>query len=284
MGHHTVRSALAEATQRLRSAGIETARLDAEVLMMYVLGEDRAALYRSLPDPLPVDAAGRFFALVERRAAGEPVAYLTGTREFYGLPFLVTPATLIPRPETEFLVSWARDRIQQASERSVAVDVGTGCGAIAIALARALGEDWRVLLVASDISREALRVARANRDRLAPGRVHLVCGDLLAWCRGPVDLVTANLPYLRPDQAHAGIAYEPALALFAGSDSFALYRTLLEQARTRLSPRGAIVCEIDPSQRQRALETAQAFFPEAKIRVLPDLAGHDRYLTIELRE
>lgn len=282
MNRLTIRELLQQASERLRVAGIETPRLDAEVLLMTVLDQDRAGLYRCLPEPVSLEVAGRFLELVERRARGEPIAYLTGRREFYGLEFLVTPAVLIPRPETEFLVTWAAARLHRRSRRPACVDVGTGCGAVVIALAHTLGPDWDGLLVGSDVSLPALQVARMNRDRLAPRRVELVCGDLLAWCRGRLDLITANLPYLRPDQAHAGLAYEPPQALYAGEDGFALYRRLLRQAAELLRPDGNMICEIDPGQREVARETAQALFPAANVQVLPDLAGLDRYLTIEL--
>ncbi len=278
----TTQALLREASERLRAAGVDTPRLDAEVLLMHVLGVDRAGLYRQLSEPVAPEAVNRFLELVERRARGEPVAYLTGHREFYGLDFVVTPAVLIPRPETEFLVSWAAERLRRQTSSRVFVDVGTGCGAVVIALAHELGPGWSGLMVGSDVSLPALRVARLNRERLTPRRVELVCGDLLDWCRGPIDLVTANLPYLRPEQAHRGLAYEPPHALFAAEGGFALYRRLLRQAAERLRPGAGMICEIDPSQRDLACETARLFFRQARIEILPDLAGRDRYLAIEV--
>jgi len=187
----TYRDLLRAATERLRAAGIESARLDAEVLLAHVFGIDRTELYRRLPEPVEA-ATEPFWHLIERRAHGEPVAYLTGHREFYGLDFIVTPDTLIPRPETEFLVTWTVERLRSRRDHVRCVDVGTGCGAIVIAIAATLGPAHPALLVGCDRSFAALRVARLNRDRLAPGRVHLVCGDLLNWCRGPLDMVVAN--------------------------------------------------------------------------------------------
>ncbi len=278
----TTQKLLREASERLSAAGIDTPRLDAEVLLMHVLGLDRAGLYRQLSEPVAPAAVHRFLELVERRLRGEPVAYLTGHREFYGLDFIVTPAVLIPRPETEFLVSWAAERLRRQPASRVFVDVGTGCGAVAIALAYELGSGWPGLLVGSDLSLPALRVARLNRDRLTPRRVELVCGDLLEWCRGPIDFVTANLPYLRPEQVHRGLVYEPLHALFAAEGGFALYRRLLRQAAERLHPGAGMICEIDPSQRDLACETARQFFRGARIEILRDLAGRERYLAIEV--
>ncbi len=277
----TYRDLIRAATERLRASHSDSPRLDAEVLLCHVLGIDRTELYRRLPLPLnvPLD---HFWELVERRARGEPVAYLTGHREFYGLDFLVTPATLIPRPETEYLVTWAAERLRLRRDRPCCVDVGTGCGAIIIALAVTLQAETSALLVGSDCSLAALQVARANRDRLAPRRVHLVCGDLLSWCRGPLDLVVANLPYLRWEQWHPGIAFEPPEALFAPGDGFGLYAQLLPQAAALLRPGGACILEIDPDQAERAIKTARTAFPTARLAIEPDLAGLARYLTIEL--
>lgn len=279
----TYRDIIRAATERLRASHSDSPRLDAEVLLCHVLGIDRTELYRRLPLPLatPLD---HFWELVERRARGEPVAYLTGHREFYGLDFLVTPATLIPRPETEYLVTWAAERLRLRRDRPRCVDVGTGCGAIVIALAVTLRTETSALLVGSDRSLAALRVARTNRDRLAATDVHLVCGDLLSWCRGPLDLVVANLPYLRWEQWHPGIAFEPPEALFAPDDGFGLYARLLPQAATLLQPGGACIVEIDPDQAERAMKTARLVFPTAHIAIEPDLAGLARYLTIELPE
>ncbi|ACZ39334.1 peptide chain release factor N(5)-glutamine methyltransferase [Sphaerobacter thermophilus] len=276
----TLRQLLHDGRQQLEQAGDETARLDAEVLLRHLLSIDRATLYARLPDPAPPDTVERYRDLIARRAAGEPVAYITGHREFMGLDFLVDRRVLIPRPETEYLVEWALAWLRERGGDRLVVDVGTGSGAIAVSLA-AHADDPALRVVGSDRSLDALRVAAINRDRLAPGRVALVAGDLLSWCRPGIDLVLANLPYLRPDQAHAGIAWEPAVALYAGETGFGLYEQLLPQVAQRLRPRGAVGCEIDPSQRAIALATARSHFPTARITVRPDLAGLDRYLIIE---
>lgn len=276
----TLRQLLHDGRQQLEQAGDETARLDAEVLLRHLLSIDRATLYARLPDPAPPDTVERYRDLIARRAAGEPVAYITGHREFMGLDFLVDRRVLIPRPETEYLVEWALAWLRERGGDRLVVDVGTGSGAIAVSLA-AHADDPALRVVGSDRSLDALRVAAINRDRLAPGRVALVAGDLLSWCRPGIDLVLANLPYLRPDQAHVGIAWEPAVALYAGETGFGLYEQLLPQVAQRLRPRGAVGCEIDPSQRAIAIATARSHFPTARITVRPDLAGLDRYLIIE---
>jgi release factor glutamine methyltransferase len=200
-----------------------------------------------------------------------------------GLDFYVDRRVLIPRPETEGLVERALAWIEQQSRPLRIVDVGTGSGAIALSLDLLAHTEKRPMIVASDISRGALEVARINRERLGARRVEFVCGSLLDWTRGPFDLIVANLPYLREDQRHGGIALEPDAALYAEERGFALYRKLLRQSTLLLAPGGILLCEIDPDQRDVALVQAHAAHPSATIRVEPDLAGLDRYLVIEHR-
>jgi len=278
----SVRDLLAGARARLARAGVDSARLDAEVLLMAVLGLDRSGLYLAYERHPSIVELARFHELTERRAAGEPVAYLTGHREFMGLDFLVDRRVLVPRPETEYLVEWAlaRARGWGESPRRV-VDVGTGSGAIAVSLAHHLPPSNAVKVVGSDRSFDALRVARLNGERLTPGRVAFVAGDLLGWCRPGLDLVLANLPYLREDQSHAGLAHEPASALFGSGHGFDLYRRLLPEASKLLTPTGALACEIDPDQRAAALTLAHDVFPGAEIQLRRDLAGLDRYLIVD---
>lgn len=279
----SVRELLARARNRLAVAGVDTPRLDAEVLLMSMLGLDRAGLYLAYERAAAPAQAAQYAELVARRAAGEPVAYLTGHREFMGLDFLVDRRVLVPRPETEYLVEWALQRVRgwSGSPRLV-VDVGTGSGVIAVGVAHGLPTSTPVRVVGSDCSLDALRVARRNAERLAPGRVTLVVGDLLGWCRPGIDLVLANLPYLREDQAHAGLVHEPAHALYSSGRGFDLYRRLLPEARGLLTSTGALACEIDPDQRAAALTLACEVFPDARAEVRPDLAGLDRYLIVDL--
>ncbi len=280
-----IRDLLREGQLRLARAGGDTPRLDAEVLLMDLLGIDRAGLYLAFPGTVPGEIAGQFREWIECRAAGQPVAYLTGHREFMGLDFLVDRRVLIPRPETEFLVEWALKRLRlDSSGRKLVVDLGTGSGAVAVSLAHLLSDGVNPMIVGSDWNREALQVAAINRDRLAPGRVEFVQGDLLEWCGGGIDLLLANLPYLRQDQSHAGLAWEPEVALYAGVDGLDLYRRLLPRAKELLNPGGALVCEIDPAQAALMTELARRHFPVTHNRVERDLAGFDRYLIIDLAE
>jgi release factor glutamine methyltransferase len=269
------------AVERLRQAGIENPRLDADVLFMSVVGVDRAHLYLMLPDPLPLASADRFLALVERRASGEPVAYITGLREFMGLDFIVDPRVLIPRPETEGLVERAIAWLSSHPGTRRVVDVGTGSGAIAISIDRLAPVTSQPLIVASDISLDALAVARVNCERIGASRVRFVRGSLLDWSRDPFDAILANLPYLRDEQRHPGISHEPDLALYADDGGFALYAQLLHQSVPLLVPGGIILCEIDPLQHEQAVNVARRAHPRANVRVEADLAGLDRYLIVE---
>lgn len=280
MAQGSIRDALAGAAARLREAGADSPRLDAEVLLGHVLGWDRAHLFAALPEPLDPGALARFDALVARRAAGEPVAYLVGRREFMGRDFAVGPGVLIPRPETECLVEWLIDRVRRepcwVADLRVA-DVGAGSGAVALALAAALP---RARVVAVERSAAALAYARRNRAAHGlTGRVALARGDLLGPV-GPVDVIAANLPYLRLDQFHAGIAREPAEALFAGPDGLDLYRALLPLAAALLRAPGLLAAEIDPTQAAAMAALCRAAFPAATVGVERDLAGLDRFATV----
>ena len=276
----TAGAALAAGRAALARAGIDSAALDAAVLLAHLLGVERAGLLAHPERPLDAATRAAYAALLARRAAGEPVAYLTGGREFMGLDFAVDRRVLIPRPETEHLVEAALAHLRAGPRPApVAVDVGTGSGAIAVSLALALP---RLRVIAADVDAGALIVARANADRHGVAdRVRLVRGSLLDWLGRPVDLIAANLPYLRPDQANPSIAWEPAAALYAGVDGFALYRDLLAQAPSRLRPGGRLLAEIDPGQAELALTTAAQVAPGWPASVQPDYAGRPRLLVLD---
>lgn len=275
----TIGAALAAGRARLARAGDDEAALDAAVLLGHLLGVGRATLLAHPERPVAPETWQRYVALLGRRADGEPVAYLTGRREFFGLDFAVDARVLVPRPETELLVERANTYLRALPPGPrLAVDVGTGSGAIAVSLAHARPD---LAVVAADVSHDALAVARANAARHGVAdRVRFIAGSLLDWLGRPVDLIVANLPYLRPDQAHAGIAREPALALYAGPDGFDLYRRLLAQAPSRLRPGGLLIAEIDPAQRALALAAAGEAAPGWPAAVHDDHAGRPRLLTL----
>jgi release factor glutamine methyltransferase len=247
------------------------------VLLRHVLGLDRTQLFVRFRESLSAEDRTTYERLVERRLAGEPVAYLTGEREFMGLAFSVGPGVLIPRPETEVLVEWAlgwlRDR-----EAATIVDVGTGSGAIALSIAAARGKQHD-RIVGVDVSGAALRFAATNRARLGLDEaVHLVRGDLLTCCAAPIDLILGNLPYLQPDQVtgNPDLRAEPASALESGPDGLDLVRRLLVDVPRVISKPGAIALEIDPSQAESVRTLIGTALPSARVDVLQDLAGWDR--------
>jgi release factor glutamine methyltransferase len=281
----TLSDALRRGRKRLAATNTATPGLDAEVLLRHVLGIDRTELFVRLPEPIAAGDLVIYDGLLEQRARDIPVAYLTGEREFMGLAFEVAPGVLVPRPETELLVAWAISWLgRRGQDRVTVVDVGTGSGAIAISLAVAMEPEWRGRIIGSDISPIAISIAARNRMRLdVHRRVALVQGWLTSWLRGPVDLMLANLPYLRPDQIveNPSLAAEPQLALDGGPDGLELIRGLVDDGPRVLAPGGAIGLEIDPSQRSDVASLARRTFPASVIAVLPDLAGFDRHITIE---
>jgi release factor glutamine methyltransferase len=282
----TVRLLLAAAGRLLRPTS-PTPRLDAEILLAHVLSWPRSRLIAEsdyVPDMPQIEM---FFHLVARRGRLEPVAYLVHQREFFGLELFVDERVLIPRPETELLVervlAWARARLAAMADNAppcVLADIGTGSGAIAIALAQNLPPDF-ASLYATDISAEALAVAATNlaHHRLED-RVTLQEGDLLAPLPPPAgDCLVANLPYLAPGRAEPGVfCYEPTLALDGGPDGLDLYRRLIAQASRWLRPGGALFLEIEPHQARDTTALIRAAFPAASLSRHRDLAGHERVL------
>lgn len=276
--------ALRWAEAQLRQAGVDDAALEAEVLLRYALGVDRARLFASLRQDLPSEQPAALRALVARRLSREPAAYILGRREFYDLDLEVTPAALIPRPETELLVEEALRLAPSLPPRPLRIiDVGTGCGAVALALAKHLPE---ALVVGSDVSLEAIGLARRNAQRLGlTQRVQWVLADLLAGLSGPFDLIVANLPYVKDSQwetlAPEIRLYEPRLALDGGADGLRHIRRLLAQAAERLRPGGALLLEIGDDQAPAARRLAQGLLPGARVEIRRDLAGLERVVVIE---
>ena len=280
------RSAQWWARQVLQEAGIEEAGLEAEVLVRHALGLDRVEFYANPEASLGREQQRALQAFVARRAQREPLAYILGQWEFYGLSFQVTPAVLVPRPETETLVEealrWIRGRGEEPRPLVIA-DIGAGSGCIAVSLAVHLPAA-RVL--ATDVSAAALEVTRANSSAHGvTDRVQLLPGDLLAPLSEPVDLLVANLPYIPngqlPHLQPEIRCYEPSEALRGGPDGMALTRRLLREAPAHLHPCGALMLEMDPEQRQALERVARHIFPGASMRVVQDLAGLDRVLVVE---
>lgn len=250
-------------------------RLDAEVLLAHSLGLRRLDLYLKFDRQLTEAELAAYRELVARRAKGEPVAYLVGHKEFMGLEFAVTPAVLIPNPDTEVLVQRAVEIAREAGRPLRLADVGTGSGCIAIAVAHYAPN---VDVVASDVSPDALEVAAQNvAAHGLSGRIQLVCGDLTAPFVGSFDLVCANLPYVAAGSALAPeVVAQPARALFADANGSALVTRLLAEAPARLNPGGRALAELDASIAALAVDAANRTF--AGHRIHSDLAGHQRVL------
>jgi release factor glutamine methyltransferase len=273
----SVAALLESASRRLADAGIDSADLDAELLLRFVLGWDRARVVASALEPVPGDAEARFEALVAERAKRRPLQHLTGKQAFWRHEFLVTPAVLIPRPETELLVEEALHRLR-GNDHPVVVDVGTGSGCIALSLAAELSD---AEVHAIDISPAALAVARDNARGLGLAeRVSFHEGDLLAPVaheEGRFDLVACNPPYFDPSDELAPEVrhHDPAVALFPPGDPLSLYRRLAPQASRALKAGGWLVLEVGRGQS----DAVSAVLRRAGFtidRVVPDLQGIPR--------
>lgn len=275
----TIGEALRQATQRL-SPRSSTPRLDSEVLLAHALARSRASLLARSNDTIPGPQLADFERFVERRLHGEPVAYLTGHKEFYGLDLAVTQHVLVPRPETESVAQICLEALPQDQPRRFA-DIGTGSGAILVAVAanRPLVHAYGV-----DISQQALQVARHNCQRLGVmDRVELFVGNLLEPLPGPVDVIAANLPYVAPGEASPEVAaWEPRVAVFGGGeDGTAVIREFLAAAPNYVLPGGTVVMETAYSQGTLVSHLARTAFPGASVEVRKDLAGYDRVVLIK---
>lgn len=282
----TVQEALGQAYTTLENQGVDTPRLDAELFLANVLAVNRAAIL-AWPDRVlsPKELTG-FRALVTRRGEREPLAYILGHREFYGLEFTVDRRVLIPRPETELLVEHALRFFSHST--GVAgpglriADVGAGSGAIAVTLAVHLP---RARVYALDASEGALVVTAENARRHGvAARVHCLQGDLLAPLPEPVSLITANLPYVTSEELEGLLPeirdHEPRAALDGGPDGLAIIRRLLQTAGSCLNPDGSILLEIGASQGAAVTALARRYYPQSTVKLIQDYAGLDRLLAI----
>ncbi|RKR70231.1 [protein release factor]-glutamine N5-methyltransferase [Acidovorax sp. 94] len=260
---------LAQALAQAHTLGL--ARIDAQLLLLHAVGRPdagRAWLLAHDTDAMDEAARGQFMALCQRRLAGEPVAYLTGRKEFYGLPLQVDARVLDPRPDTETLVDWALEVIAPLASPRV-VDLGTGSGAIALAL-QSQRADAQVLAV--DASADALAVAQANAERLGLP-VQFQPANWLAGVEGPFDAIVSNPPYIPSADPHlAALTHEPLQALASGADGLEDIRTIVAQAPTNLRPGGWLLLEhgYDQAEAVQALLAAQGF---AQVQSRNDLAG-----------
>jgi len=275
------RQALALARETLVTNHIEDASLEGEILLRHVLGLNRAGLFSGLEQDMLPEELESLERLLKRRREGEPSAYITGHREFFGIDFHVDRNVLIPRPETELLVEKAIT-LAESQNISTVADVGTGCGAIAVSLAINLPE---ITVYATDISIQALEIARQNCvQHGVSGRVHLLSGNLLEPIQQPVDLIIANLPYVGRSELTANglLHFEPALALNGGKNGVDIIIRLCHQAIDKLQPGGTIILEIGQGQSESVVAVLNDAFPTGVIEVRHDLTGIDRLVCMRL--
>ncbi|BAJ62997.1 peptide chain release factor N(5)-glutamine methyltransferase [Anaerolinea thermophila] len=259
----------------------DTAGIEVQVLAAHVLKRPRAWIAAHPETLLSDEQASHLNTLLGRLLEGVPLPYLTGKQEFFGLEFEVSPAVLIPRPETETLVEAALQWLKRFPERNRVADVGTGSGCIAVSIAYHMPN---VRVLATDFSHEALKVAQRNVNRHGVSdRVQLIQCDLLSACAGMFDLVCANLPYI-PTSAldeTPPARFEPIAALDGGESGWEKIKALLQDAPRWLVPGGCILLEIQWDQGQTVSEIARGIFPAAEIQILQDLAHLDRVVLIQ---
>jgi release factor glutamine methyltransferase len=287
-----VGTALRRATDRLRASGSPTPRLDAEVLLAHVAGRDRSWVLAHpeavLDDPASFDAA------IERRATGEPVAYIRGFKDWHSLRIRTDARALIPRPETELLADAAlaevARRLANDGRPIMAWEVATGSGAVAVALALELRDEiarGRVRLVATDLSEPALALAAENLEAHGvTGLVTLERADLLAPAGDDLprpDVVVANLPYVASaevDARQGSLGFEPRVAVDGGPDGLVVLHRLLDELPSRAAEGATVLLEIGVGQAEVVAELAG---PDARLSIVPDLAGLDRVVRLDLR-
>lgn len=259
----------------------DTPGLDAQVLLAHVLAKPRAWIIAHPEYTLTSEQMVKLKGSLSRLQDGEPLPYVLGHWEFFGLDFAVNAHTLIPRPETELLVENALAWLHTHISRRRAADIGTGSGCIAVALAAHITD---LHLLASDISLPALRIARYNaRNHSVEDRVHCVQSNLLPPTRQRFDLICANLPYI-PTQTLQGLnvhGKEPNLALNGGENGLHVISSLILEAPNQILPAGLLLLEIEASQGPTVAHLARQVFPEAEITILPDLSGHDRLIKVQ---
>ena len=279
-GSVNIQAALNQLSQHMAEVS-ETAGLDAQVLLADLLAKPRSWVLAHPEYILSVEEAESLTAVSARLAQNEPLPYILGFREFYGLKFAVSPAVLIPRPETELLVEQALDWLTKHPGPRLAADVGTGSGCIAASLA---ANHPSLRVIATELSTPALRVARRNiYSHSLSEQVWLVQCDLLHGIAGPFDLICANLPYIptRTLEELPVRVWEPRLALWGGSDGLEQIRSLLSNISKKLTNRGLLLLEIESSQGAAAYSLVRNAFPGAAIQIIPDLAEHDRLIAAQ---
>ena len=275
----TLKQTLSQARKILAANNIEDASIESELLLRHMLKINRVQLYLDLSRELSLKQEKTFWQLIQRRLNGEPTAYITGYREFYGHDFYVDSRVLIPRPESELLVEKAL-QLAQSCHISTIADIGTGCGAIAINLALNLPQ---AKIYATDISASTLEVAQINCHKHGvKDRISLLHGDMLDPLPEPVDLIIANLPYVKKSELpHTGPAsFEPVVALNGGPAGLDKIRQVCNQVRGKLRHQGCLLLEIGQGQEEAVISLLRDIFPSGTVEVTPDLSGIERVVSL----
>jgi len=279
--------ALQSAAQTLLRKGIDDASAEAELLLGHVLGMSKTQLYTEPEKLLTSTEISQLWSLIQRRLNHEPAAYILGHCEFYGIDLHLNCHTFIPRPETELLLEQAVElahHISQSGKKITIADVGTGCGAIAVNLAIALPQ---AQIYAVDISVRALQVAEMNCQRHAvSSQVELLQGNLLEPLSQPVDMIVANLPYIKDcefkDLSPEIINFEPTTALAGGEDGLDKIQQILRQMPGKLNDGGCFLLEIGIGQGREVTSLIKSYFPQASIELIPDLGDIERVVKVGL--
>lgn len=293
---------LNRATIELKKTGIQSAELDARVLLEHAIHQNTPYVFTHPEAPICHPDYARFRRYIRKRKAGEPVAYILGYKEFYGLDFIVNKNTLVPRPETELLVeesiaycqSLIANRKKAISHKQLAIcDIGTGSGNIIISLAKqltCLPAYMLTSLYATDISKKALTVAKKNgKKHGVADMIHFYHSDLFSNKRLPkkLDIIIANLPYVpitpgvkKKTPGVDGISFEPQSAIFAENNGTSIIKRFIEVAKEHINSNGLILIELDPRNAKELLHYSKSIFAKVSIELKKDLAGLDRYLKI----
>lgn len=274
---------VADSGEKLRAFGICDAGLEAEVLVRMVMGLDKADFIRDLREDVSLAQQQKICRFIERRQQKEPLAYITGRKEFFGLDFVVNQHVLVPRTETELIVEKVINYFNECQNSTLKiVDIGTGSGVIGVSLSHNLSF---CDVLCTDISPEALLVAQKNAEIHNVNKVTFLEGDLLSPVHEKQDVILSNPPYIPSDRIsrlQEEVQREPIIALDGGDDGFKIIERLLLQSSKKLNNPGLILIEIDITQVRRSVLEASKYFPDNSISILKDCFDNDRFLKIEL--
>lgn len=274
-----LKEALAQACDILNSTDIENARLEGDILLCHTLNISRTRLYLDLYKTITPRQKKAFFNLIDRRLNGEPSAYITGTKEFYGYEFNIDRRVLIPRPESELLVEKALE-IARGLEKPIITDIGTGSGAIAISISLKLPD---AKIYAIDISAQALEVAHKNCQKYGiKSTITLLEGNLLKPLPEAADIIIANLPYVKQEDIPEKTC-EPAIALDGGKTGLLQIEGLLPMVSDKLRPGGSLLIEIGLGQAEHITKLINNLYPDSRVEAFKDLAGIERVILVTLK-